>query len=158
MTIILIYSSAGPIPLRVREASVPIVNDNECVRKINTVTEKIFILPASSFCAGGEEGHDACQVMSNFDVLNLMVLTLTWVRFTNTQYRRFKSTLSVLEEVHKAKFKENKWRLWIWEKACLVDVSYHYTLWTPSMVHSKNYSPWYKLIWQKHLVEKFIPK
>ena len=40
----------------------PIVNDNECVRKINTVTEKIFILPASSFCAGGEAGHDACQV------------------------------------------------------------------------------------------------
>ena len=40
----------------------PVVNDNECVRKINAVTEKIFILPASSFCAGGEEGHDACQV------------------------------------------------------------------------------------------------
>ena len=54
--------SAGPIPLRIREARVPIVNDNECVRKINTVTEKIFILPASSFCAGGERGHDACQV------------------------------------------------------------------------------------------------
>ena len=53
---------AGPIPLRIREARVPIVNDNECVRKINTVTEKIFILPASSFCAGGIEGHDACQV------------------------------------------------------------------------------------------------
>lgn len=51
----------GPIPLRVREAVVPVVNDNECVRKINAVTEKIFILPASSFCAGGEEGHDACQ-------------------------------------------------------------------------------------------------
>lgn len=51
----------GPIPLRVREAQVPIVNDNECVRKINAVTEKIFILPASSFCAGGEEAHDACQ-------------------------------------------------------------------------------------------------
>jgi len=51
----------GPIPLRVREARVPIVNDNECVRKINTVTEKIFILPASSFCAGGIQGHDACQ-------------------------------------------------------------------------------------------------
>ena len=55
--------SAGPIPLRIREARVPIVNDNECVRKINTVTEKIFILPASSFCAGGEKGHDACQVL-----------------------------------------------------------------------------------------------
>ena len=46
-----------------REAVVPVVNDNECVRKINAVTEKIFILPASSFCAGGEEGHDACQVI-----------------------------------------------------------------------------------------------
>ena len=57
--------SAGPIPLRIREARVPIVNDNECVRKINTVTEKIFILPASSFCAGGERGHDACQVTSS---------------------------------------------------------------------------------------------
>ena len=45
----------------------PVVNDNECVRKINAVTEKIFILPASSFCAGGEEGHDACQV-STFNV------------------------------------------------------------------------------------------
>ncbi|CAB4065789.1 Serine protease hepsin,Protein masquerade [Lepeophtheirus salmonis] len=52
---------SGPIPLRVREAQVPVVNDNECVRKINAVTEKIFILPASSFCAGGLEGHDACQ-------------------------------------------------------------------------------------------------
>ena len=58
------FFSAGPIPLRVREAQVPVVNDNECVRKINAVTEKIFILPASSFCAGGEEGHDACQVSS----------------------------------------------------------------------------------------------
>ena len=55
---------AGPIPLRVREAQIPVVNDNECVRKINAVTEKIFILPASSFCAGGEEGHDACQVIN----------------------------------------------------------------------------------------------
>jgi hypothetical protein len=56
------YLSAGPIPLRVREAEIPIVSDAECIRKINAVTEKIFILPASSFCAGGEEGNDACQV------------------------------------------------------------------------------------------------
>lgn len=55
--------SAGPIPLRVREAEIPIVSDAECLRKINAVTEKIFILPASSFCAGGEEGNDACQVI-----------------------------------------------------------------------------------------------
>lgn len=57
-----LFQTAGPIPLRVREAEVPIVSENECVRKINAVTEKIFILPASSFCAGGESGHDACQV------------------------------------------------------------------------------------------------
>lgn len=45
-----------------REAEIPIVSDAECIRKVNAVTEKIFILPASSFCAGGEEGNDACQV------------------------------------------------------------------------------------------------
>lgn len=56
------FFSAGPIPLRVREAELPIVSDAECIRKINAVTEKIFILPASSFCAGGEAGNDACQV------------------------------------------------------------------------------------------------
>lgn len=44
---------SGPIPLRVREAEIPIVSDAECIRKVNAVTEKIFILPASSFCAGG---------------------------------------------------------------------------------------------------------
>lgn len=54
--------TAGPIPLRVREAEIPIVSDAECIRKVNAVTEKIFILPASSFCAGGEQGNDACQV------------------------------------------------------------------------------------------------
>ncbi|XP_050421336.1 protein masquerade isoform X2 [Adelges cooleyi] len=52
---------AGPIPLRIREAEIPVVSDAECIRKINAVTEKIFILPASSFCAGGESGNDACQ-------------------------------------------------------------------------------------------------
>lgn len=56
---------SGPIPLRVREAEIPIVSDTECIRKVNAVTEKIFILPASSFCAGGEEGNDACQVRLN---------------------------------------------------------------------------------------------
>ncbi|KAF4517822.1 hypothetical protein B566_EDAN008928 [Ephemera danica] len=55
---------AGPIPLRIREAEIPIVSDAECLRKINAVTEKIFILPASSFCAGGEEGNDACQLVN----------------------------------------------------------------------------------------------
>ena len=51
----------GPIALRVREADVPVVDDQECTVRINSVTEKLFILPASSFCAGGDEGNDACQ-------------------------------------------------------------------------------------------------
>lgn len=49
--------------MKVREAEIPIVSDAECIRKVNAVTEKIFILPASSFCAGGEPGNDACQVI-----------------------------------------------------------------------------------------------
>lgn len=64
---------AGPIPLRVREAEIPIVSDTECIRKVNAVTEKIFILPASSFCAGGEEGNDACQVSLKFKCLFLRI-------------------------------------------------------------------------------------
>lgn len=59
---------AGPIPLRIREAEIPVVSDTECIRKINAVTEKIFILPASSFCAGGEAGNDACQVSTQLSV------------------------------------------------------------------------------------------
>ncbi|KAF7496138.1 Transmembrane protease serine 2 [Sarcoptes scabiei] len=51
----------GPITLRIREASIPIIDDQECVSKINAVTEKTFLLPASSFCAGGEGDNDACQ-------------------------------------------------------------------------------------------------
>jgi len=62
------YFTAGPIPLRVREAEIPIVSDAECIRKVNAVTEKIFILPASSFCAGGEQGNDACQVSLFCDI------------------------------------------------------------------------------------------
>ncbi|XP_076341053.1 ovochymase-2-like [Tachypleus tridentatus] len=52
---------AGPISLKVREVEVPIVADQECTSKINAVSEKVFILPASSFCAGGEKEHDACR-------------------------------------------------------------------------------------------------
>ncbi len=52
--------------MRIREAEIPIVSDTECIRKVNAVTEKIFILPASSFCAGGEMNNDACQVSFSF--------------------------------------------------------------------------------------------
>lgn len=54
--------AVGPMSLKVRSAKVPIVEEHECTSKINTVTEKVFILPASSFCAGGSDGSDACQV------------------------------------------------------------------------------------------------
>ena len=58
---LIFYLTAGPIALRVREANVPVVDDQECTVRINSVTEKLFILPASSFCAGGDDGNDACQ-------------------------------------------------------------------------------------------------
>ncbi|XP_067143876.1 protein masquerade-like [Centruroides vittatus] len=51
----------GPISLKIRQTELPIVDDQECSVKINAVTEKLFILPAGSFCAGGERGNDACQ-------------------------------------------------------------------------------------------------
>ena len=79
------HFAAGPIPLRVREAQVPVVNDNECVRKINAVTEKIFILPASSFCAGGEEGHDACQVRKETKNLTSPLLGNSGLFFTTSK-------------------------------------------------------------------------
>ena len=84
------HISAGPIPLRIREARVPIVNDNECVRKINTVTEKIFILPASSFCAGGEKGHDACQVT----ILTILSVFFHYFSLVNP-IRRTNSNLAI---------------------------------------------------------------
>lgn len=68
---------AGPIPLRVREAEIPIVSDTECIRKVNAVTEKIFILPASSFCAGGkyETKKNAfnSKLFTNFCFIDLQV-------------------------------------------------------------------------------------
>ena len=93
-----VFLSAGPIPLRIREARVPIVNDNECVRKINTVTEKIFILPASSFCAGGVKGHDACQVtfriQSNFAVCHIFkIFAKKFRNFPNLLFGNFFHTL-----------------------------------------------------------------
>lgn len=51
----------GPIALRVREAQLPIVVDRDCTTRINAVAEKQFLMPASSYCAGGERGNDACQ-------------------------------------------------------------------------------------------------
>lgn len=53
--------AAGPIAMRIRQASVPIVDDQECSERINSVSERQFLLPVSSFCAGGEGGNDACQ-------------------------------------------------------------------------------------------------
>lgn len=51
----------GPAALRVRQTDLPIVNDQECQNKTSAVLGKPFSLPASSFCAGGELGQDACH-------------------------------------------------------------------------------------------------
>lgn len=52
---------AGPVALRVRQASLPVVDDENCTSRINNVTERLFILPVNSFCAGGELANDACN-------------------------------------------------------------------------------------------------
>lgn len=52
---------AGPAALRVRQTDLPIVSDSECQNKTSLVLGKPFVLPASSFCAGGELGQDACH-------------------------------------------------------------------------------------------------
>lgn len=51
----------GPAVLRVKQAELPIVADQECQKKTGAVLGKPFTLPASSFCAGGELGQDACH-------------------------------------------------------------------------------------------------
>lgn len=52
---------SGPAALRVRQTELPIVSDAECQNKTSLVLGKPFVLPASSFCAGGELGQDACH-------------------------------------------------------------------------------------------------
>jgi len=52
---------SGPAALRVRQTELPIVSDLECQNKTSLVLGKPFVLPASSFCAGGELGQDACH-------------------------------------------------------------------------------------------------
>lgn len=51
----------GPAALRVRQTELPMVADGECQNKTSLVLGKPFSLPASSFCAGGELGQDACH-------------------------------------------------------------------------------------------------
>lgn len=51
----------GPAALKVRQTDLPIVGDQECQNKTSLVLGKPFTLPASSFCAGGELGQDACH-------------------------------------------------------------------------------------------------
>lgn len=55
-------TEAGTAVLRLREANITVVGEKACTRQINNVTEKLFLMPTSSFCAGGEANKDACQV------------------------------------------------------------------------------------------------
>lgn len=52
---------SGPASLRVRQADLPLVSDSDCQNKTSLALAKPFVLPASSFCAGGELGQDACH-------------------------------------------------------------------------------------------------
>lgn len=51
----------GPAALRVRQTELPIVDEQDCQNKTSLALGKPFSLPASSFCAGGELGQDACH-------------------------------------------------------------------------------------------------
>lgn len=51
----------GPAALRVRQTELPIVADQECQSKTSAGLNRTFLLPANSFCAGGEQGQDACH-------------------------------------------------------------------------------------------------
>lgn len=52
---------SGPAALKVRQTELPIVADQDCQNKTSQALGKPFSLPASSFCAGGELGQDACH-------------------------------------------------------------------------------------------------
>lgn len=54
-------SETGPAALRVRQTDLPLVSDLVCQNKTSLALGKPFVLPASSFCAGGELGQDACH-------------------------------------------------------------------------------------------------
>lgn len=73
------------------------MSDNECVRKINAVTEKIFILPASSFCAGGESGHDACQVRGVMRMMGRLIFVQLLFYFASVWLVQYWSSGSYLE-------------------------------------------------------------
>ncbi|XP_022693523.1 uncharacterized protein LOC111263045 isoform X2 [Varroa jacobsoni] len=51
----------GPVAMRVRQVELPMVEERTCVAQLSAATAKLFKLPASTFCAGGEKGNDACQ-------------------------------------------------------------------------------------------------
>ncbi|KAF8796054.1 protein masquerade-like [Argiope bruennichi] len=54
-------SKEGEMSLKTGEAPVPIVDDTECMANVTEALVNPFILPASSFCAGGQGQQDACQ-------------------------------------------------------------------------------------------------
>lgn len=48
------------------------VDERTCIAQLSEATEKQFKLPASTFCAGGEQGSDACQVSESPPMLFLL--------------------------------------------------------------------------------------
>ncbi|CAL1261564.1 unnamed protein product [Larinioides sclopetarius] len=54
-------SKDGGMSLKIREAQVPIIDDTECTNNVTEALTNPFIIPANSFCAGGQGQQDACQ-------------------------------------------------------------------------------------------------
>ncbi|XP_055928324.1 uncharacterized protein LOC129959498 isoform X1 [Argiope bruennichi] len=54
-------SKDGDMSLKIREAQVPIIDDTECMNNVTEALTNPFIIPANSFCAGGQGQQDACQ-------------------------------------------------------------------------------------------------
>ncbi|GFS83442.1 protein masquerade [Nephila pilipes] len=54
-------SMDGDMSLKIGEAQVPIIDDTECMTNVTEALANPFILPASSFCAGGQGQQDSCQ-------------------------------------------------------------------------------------------------
>ncbi|KAG8200957.1 hypothetical protein JTE90_020594 [Oedothorax gibbosus] len=54
-------SKDGDMSLKIREAQIPIIDDMECMANVTEALTNPFILPSSSFCAGGKGQQDACQ-------------------------------------------------------------------------------------------------
>lgn len=73
MNVLMIVTLDGDMSLKIREAQIPIIDDMECMTNVTDALTNPFILPSSSFCAGGRGQQDACQVKGTFNTRSTLV-------------------------------------------------------------------------------------